>query len=380
MAGIYIHIPFCKQACHYCDFHFSTSLKYKDEMLESIIKEIVVRKDYLSDKVETIYFGGGTPSLLSSDDIKRIINTVESNFILSDNLEITLEANPDDLTKSKLKDLRETAVNRFSVGVQSFFDDDLKWMNRAHQASEAEYAIKYAQDLGFENITLDLIYGYPILTEEKWKINIKKALELQVPHISSYAITVEPKTALSSFINNGKQKNMDEKQSADQFLYLIDELTVSGFEHYEISNFAKPGKYAKHNTNYWKGVSYLGVGPSAHSFNGSQRQWNVANNSQYLSALAKNTIPSEIENLTIANTFNEYVMTSLRTMWGVDLTFVDQKFGTYSKDFLLKNLDPFLEKNWISLNDKTITLTNLGKLYADHIASELFADENEFQR
>jgi len=381
MAGIYIHIPFCKQACHYCDFHFSTSLKYKSEMLESIHKEIKLQRPYLENlKVETIYFGGGTPSLLSADEISKLIETIQLNYKVIDHPEITLEANPDDLGVEKLKDLRNTAVNRLSIGVQSFFDEDLKWMNRAHVATEAESAIKRAQDFGLENITIDLIYGYPLLTDLKWKTNIKTAIAFGIPHISSYGITVEPKTALASFITKGQQKAMDDVQSANQFGYLMDELSANGFEHYEISNFAKPGQYSKHNTNYWRGVHYLGIGPSAHSFNGKSRQWNIANNAKYLGALEKNKIPFEIEILTLENRYNEYLMTSLRTQWGVDLVKIEHDYGAEQKHSLLATSEEYFDKNWLQIIKKNIVLTPTGKLYADLIASELFITENEFQK
>ncbi|WP_017259501.1 radical SAM family heme chaperone HemW [Pedobacter arcticus] len=381
MAGIYIHIPFCKQACHYCDFHFSTSLKYKEEMLESIHKEIKLQKPYLENhKIETIYFGGGTPSLLSADEISNLVESIQSNYEVVANPEITLEANPDDLGVEKLKDVRNTAVNRLSIGVQSFFDEDLRWMNRAHVAKEAESAIKRAQDFGLENITIDLIYGYPLLTDEKWKTNIQNAINFGIPHISSYSMTVEPKTALASFINKGKQKAMDDAQSAHQFQYLMDELTTNGFEHYEISNFAKPEQYSKHNTNYWRGVHYLGIGPSAHSFNGKSRQWNVANNSKYLGALEKNEIPFEVETLTLENRYNEYLMTSLRTQWGVDLAKIENDYGSEQMSSLLALAEEYLDKNWLNSVENKLVLTREGKLYADLIASELFITEHEFQK
>jgi oxygen-independent coproporphyrinogen-3 oxidase len=381
MAGIYIHIPFCKQACHYCDFHFSTSLKYKDEMLESIHKEIKLQKSYLcNQQIETIYFGGGTPSLLSADEISKLIENIQVNYEVIANPEITLEANPDDLGLSKLNDLKNTVINRLSIGVQSFFDEDLRWMNRAHVAKEAESAIKRAQDFGLENITIDLIYGYPLLSDEKWQSNIQNAVNFEIPHISSYSMTVEPKTALASFINKGQQKSMDDAQSARQFQYLIEELTTNGFEHYEISNFAKPGQYSKHNTNYWRGVHYLGVGPSAHSFNGESRQWNLANNAKYLAALERNEIPFDLETLTLENRYNEYLMTGLRTQWGVDLNKIERDYGAEQKSNLLAVADEYLDKNWLTLTANKLVLTQTGKLYADLIASELFITENELQK
>ena len=262
MAGIYIHIPFCKQACYYCDFHFSTSMQYKDDMLQALINEIKLQKDYLANEtIETIYFGGGTPSVLSADEISLIINTITGLHTVSAEAEITIEANPDDLNKSKLQALRQTDINRFSIGIQSFFDEDLLWMNRVHRAEEAEASVKRAQDIGFENITVDLIYGYPLLSDDKWKQNINRAFELDVPHVSCYSMTVEPQTALASFIKKKKQPAMDDKQSAAQFITLMDAMQTQGFEHYEISNFCKPGHYSRHNSNYWKGYKIPGYRP-----------------------------------------------------------------------------------------------------------------------
>ena len=372
MAGIYIHIPFCKQACHYCDFHFSTSLKYKDELIQALIEEIKLQKNYLDgETVETIYFGGGTPSVLSADEINLIINTITGLHTVTADAEITLEANPDDLSREKLQALRGTDVNRFSIGIQSFFDDDLAWMNRAHRANEAESSVKRAQDTGFENITADLIYGYPLLTDQKWKYNLEKMFELDIPHVSCYSMTVEPRTVLASFIKTKKQPPMDEQQSAEQFNLLMDAMQAHDFEHYEISNFCKPGSYSRHNSNYWKGVKYLGIGPSAHSYNGETRQWNVANNSKYIAALEKSEIPAEIETLTETNRLNEYIMTSLRTTWGLDLKKLE-KIAAGSGAELNKSAVEFFEKGWLTQQDDTLFLTQTGKLYADHIASSLF--------
>jgi len=372
MAGIYIHIPFCKQACHYCDFHFSTSLKYKEELLQALIKEINLQKTYLgNDTIETIYFGGGTPSILNADELNLLIGTITKLHTVAANAEITIEANPDDLDKAKLQALRQTDINRFSIGIQSFFDDDLEWMNRVHRAGEAEASVKRAQDLGFENITVDLIYGYPLLSDTKWKHNLDKVFELNIPHVSSYSMTVEPQTALASFIKKKKQAAMDDQQSAEQFILLMDAMQAHGFEHYEISNFCKPGHYSKHNSNYWKGIKYLGIGPSAHSYNGETRQWNVANNAKYIHALEKAEIPAETELLTETDRLNEYIMTSLRTMWGLDLN----KLNTIAKGAdgqLNKAAQRYLENGWVEQKNEVIYLTPTGKLYADNIASELF--------
>lgn len=375
MAGIYLHIPFCKKACHYCDFHFSTSPVYKDQMVKALRNEIILRKDYTgAELIETIYFGGGTPSVLSADELGMLIHEITEYYPVSPSAEITLEANPDDLNPQKVRELRQTPVNRFSIGIQSFFEEDLKWMNRAHTASEGHSSVKRIQDAGFENITADLIYGYPLLSDEKWKFNIRELIELQIPHISSYSMTVEPATALASFIQKGKQKSMDDVQSARQFEILMDELGEAGFEHYEISNFAKPGRHSRHNSNYWEGVNYIGIGPSAHSFNGDSRQWNVANNMKYIRSLQENKIPSQIEYLTTENRINEYIMTALRTSKGIDLNLISQRFHSDYSSQIRQSLEPFLEKEWAVLTNQTVTLSREGKLFADHIASELFVE------
>ncbi|MDH5828314.1 radical SAM family heme chaperone HemW [Sphingobacterium faecium] len=370
---IYFHIPFCKQACHYCDFHFSTSLKYKDEMLSMLYKEIELRADYLEDKkIQSIYFGGGTPSILEAEDISRLIDKVSKHFEIDSNIEITLEANPDDLNREKVEKLRQTEINRFSIGIQSFFEEDLRWMNRAHNQKEAESCIMRVQDAGFENITCDLIYGFPLLTNEKWKKNMQKLVDFQIPHISSYSMTVEKKTALDHMIKTGKSAAIDSDQAADQMLMLIAHLTESGFEQYEISNFAKNGMYAKHNTNYWKGKHYLGIGPSAHSFNGNSRSWNIANNAKYIQDIAQNSLPLETEELSSLDRINEYTMTSLRTMWGINLIAVEEKFGAEVKKQLQNNAAEFIDNNQLKQVENKITLTDSGKLMADHIMSELF--------
>lgn len=372
MAGIYIHIPFCKQACHYCDFHFSTSLTYKDEFTGALLNEINLQKTYLEgETIETIYFGGGTPSLLSGEEINRIIGSITELHTVTSNAEITLEANPDDLDPKKINALRQTPVNRFSIGIQSFFDDDLAWMNRAHRSNEAESSVKRAQDAGFDNITVDLIYGYPLLTDQKWKTNLDKVFELQVPHVSAYSMTVEPRTALASFIQKKKQPPMNEEQSAEQFMQLMGAMASHNFEHYEISNFCKPGHYSRHNTNYWKGVKYLGIGPSAHSYNGETRQWNIANNAKYIQSLGESIIPAEKEILSETDRLNEYIMTSLRTMWGIELNKLNT-IAAGASDMLLKSAPDFFEREWLRLENRTIYLTQKGKLYADHIASALF--------
>lgn len=375
MAGIYIHIPFCKKACHYCDFHFSTSPQYKEPMLHALKQEILLRKDYLNNqRIETIYFGGGTPSILSANELQNLIGIIVDQFEVSPKAEITLEANPDDLNPQKVKELRQTFINRFSIGIQSFFEEDLRWMNRAHSATEAQSSIKRVQDAGFENITADLIYGYPLLTNPKWEHNIQELIQLEIPHISSYSMTVEPATALSSFIKKGEQKAMDEGQSAAQFQILMERLQEANFEHYEISNFARAGFYSQHNSNYWEGVSYLGIGPSAHSFNGESRQWNISNNSKYIDHIQKGNIPAEIEVLTLENRINEYIMTSLRTSKGMNLDKISEQFGSDYANEIKNNLEIFIDKNWLKMDENVAILSTEGKLFADHIASELFVN------
>jgi oxygen-independent coproporphyrinogen-3 oxidase len=375
MAGIYIHIPFCKKACTYCDFHFTTSLKYVDEMTDAICTEIRAKKDRLDgQQVGSIYFGGGTPSVLPSVSLAKIFNTLIDCFSISTDAEITIETNPDDLDSKKISELRQLPINRFSIGIQSFFTEDLVWMNRAHNANEAETCIKRSQDAGFENLSIDLIYGYPLLTDEKWLSNINKAIELQTPHISAYSLTVEAKTALANAIQKGKQSGLNDEQSASQFLTLTEKLAKANFEHYEISNYSLPGRYAVHNTNYWKGIPYLGIGPSAHGFDGFNRYINIANNAKYLNLLADNKLAETVEELTETDRFNEYIMTSLRTMWGIDLNKIKQDFGNQFSIQILKDIKPFLNNGHLAIADNIIRLTGAGKLFADGIAAELFAE------
>lgn len=376
MASIYIHIPFCKKACNYCDFHFSTSLKYADEMVDAICKEIKLKKDRITEQVGSIYFGGGTPSVLSSASLQKIFDTLVNCFSISADAEITIEANPDDLDAKKIADFRKLPINRFSIGIQSFFEEDLVWMNRAHNANEAISCIKRSQDAGFENLSIDLIYGYPLLTDEKWFVNINKAIELQTPHISAYALTVETRTALANAIAKGKQSDMSDEQSASQFLDLTDKLQKAGFEHYEISNYALPGKYAIHNTNYWRGVSCLGIGPSAHGFDGQNRYINVANNAKYLAALSNGKLVETLEELSQTDHVNEYIMTSLRTMWGTDLKKISSLYGEIYVQEIIRQIKPYIENEKVTLSHNVIKLTDKGKLFADGIAADLFVDDD----
>jgi len=372
MSGIYIHIPFCKQACHYCDFHFSTSLKKKDELINALCQELELRKgEFKNSSVETIYFGGGTPSLLTNDELQFIINSVYKNYKVSDHPEITLEANPDDLSKERIIALSKSPINRLSIGIQSFFEADLKLMNRAHNANEAKSCLEEATK-HFDNISLDLIYGIPGASNVQWLANIEMALSFRVPHISSYALTVEPKTALASFIKKGIIDNVDDEQAHEQFHMLKDKLEASGFVHYELSNFGKDGYFSKNNSAYWQGKSYLGIGPSAHSFNGKQRGWNVKNNSKYINAIAQHELPIEIETLTQTDQYNEYIMTGLRTIWGVSFRKVEEDFGLVFKDYLIEQSEVFINQQLLYIDDGHLRVTKKGQFLCDGIASELF--------
>ncbi|MCL7754023.1 radical SAM family heme chaperone HemW [Polaribacter sp. Z022] len=372
MSGIYIHIPFCKQACFYCDFHFSTSLKKKEDMISCLIKEIEIRKDELQNKtVETIYFGGGTPSVLSVEEINLLIDAVYKNHTVIKNPEITLEANPDDLSEEKIIELSNSPINRLSIGIQSFFEKDLILMNRAHNASEAKKCLEIATQY-FNNISLDLIYGIPDCTNNEWRENIQIALSFGIPHISSYALTVEEKTALDTLIKKGKIKNVDDEKAQEQFNILIDELNKAGFVHYELSNFSKEGYFSKNNSSYWLGKWYLGIGPSAHSFNGVQRSWNINNNSKYIKAIGQNKLPIERETLTKKDAYNEYVMTGLRTIWGVSLDKIENDFGLKYRNYLEKQSQKYINQNLLILEKNTLKTTNKGKFLSDGIASDLF--------
>ncbi|WP_411893301.1 radical SAM family heme chaperone HemW [Winogradskyella sp. A2] len=372
MSGIYIHIPFCKQACYYCDFHFSTSLKKKNELLEALIKELELRKEEFKDiTVETIYFGGGTPSLLSNEELQLLIDSVNKYYRVSDYPEITLEANPDDLSEERTVELSDSPINRLSIGIQSFYETDLKLMNRAHNAKEARTCIEVAKKY-FSNISIDLIYGIPGASNEQWVKNIEIALSFGISHISSYALTVEPKTALASFIKKGIIEDVNDDQAHEQFHILKDKLEEEGFIHYELSNFGKEGFFSKNNSAYWQGKPYIGIGPSAHSFNGNQRGWNVRNNTKYIKALAKNELPIEIETLTLTDRYNEYIMTGLRTIWGVSLVKVENDFGKTFKDYLIEHADVFINQHLLYIDDEHIRVTRKGQFLSDGISSELF--------
>ncbi|MBC8320896.1 MAG: radical SAM family heme chaperone HemW [Bacteroidetes bacterium] len=374
MAGIYIHIPFCKQKCHYCNFYSTVSLKYRDVFFASLVREINSRKNYLrNEKVNTIYFGGGTPSLLSPDEISLITNTIINSYNVATNAEITLEANPDDLTKEKISDFKNyTRVNRLSIGVQSFFDDDLDYLNRIHSSYQVKNSIENVLEVGFNNITIDLIYGIPSLTEKKWKENLKIFFEYKIPHLSSYSLTVEPKTALDVLIKKKKFENINETDNINHFKILLEEADKHNFINYEISNFALAGYYSKHNSIYWLGGNYLGLGPSAHSYNGKSRQWNVSSVKQYCEEEMPENIIEEREELDKDQLYNEYILTSLRTSWGCDIEHIKNKFGEKYSSYLITNINNVLKEKRVIRKGNVITLTNKGKLFADGIASSLF--------
>lgn len=380
--GIYIHIPFCKQACHYCDFHFSTSLSKKGDLVNAICEELRLRKDELSGMVETIYFGGGTPSLLTSEELKQIFETIYKNYTVCETPEITLEANPDDLinvslsavedlSDSKLKVLKEVGINRLSIGIQSFFEEDLKLMNRAHNATEALNCIIEVKKY-FENISIDLIYGIPEMTEARWRENLEIALQLDVPHLSCYALTVEPRTALKKFIDKGLIPPVNEDVAKKHYELLVEITENAGYDNYEFSNFGRHGFYSRNNTAYWEGKSYLGVGPSAHGYNGESRTWNVSNNTKYIKSIEAGIVPLETEILSKEDKYNEYIMTGLRTKKGVSLEKVESEFGNDYTGYLLKQAEGHLQNELLILETQTLRVSKKGKFLSDGIASDLF--------
>ena len=372
MSGIYIHIPFCKQACYYCNFYFSTSLKKKDELLNCLVKEISLReKELKGDLIESIYFGGGTPSLLSTEEIQVLIDAVYNNFKVVENPEITLEANPDDLSEEKIIELSQSPVNRLSIGIQSFFEYDLKLMNRAHNVHEAKKCLEIATKY-FDNISVDLIYGIPDCSNEQWLANIRTALSFGIPHISSYALTVEPETALASFVKKGIIKNVDDDKAEEQFVILTDELSRAGFIHYELSNFGKNDFFSRNNSSYWLGKSYLGIGPAAHSFNGKQRSWNVQNNAIYIKKITQNKLPIQRETLSVTDRYNEYVMTGLRTIWGVSLEKIHKDFGANYVKYLQMQSEKFITQELLYIENNILKTTKKGKFLSDGLASDLF--------
>jgi oxygen-independent coproporphyrinogen-3 oxidase len=372
MAGIYIHIPFCRKACHYCNFHFSASTRYINEMVQAIGKEAVLRKQYINEPAATIYFGGGTPSLLPVSSLHYLLQQLRDNFAIIEDAEITLEANPDDIDIERLRSWRAIGINRLSIGVQSFNDADLQWMNRAHNARQALQSIVLAQRAGFDNITIDLIYGTPTLTNEQWQRNVQQAIDLNIPHLSCYALTVEPNTALHKMIENKKMPNVEEEKQSEHFELLLRWLKDAGYEHYEISNFAKPGCESRHNSSYWQGKPYLGLGPSAHSFNETSRQWNIANNALYMQSISLGKVRFESEQLTPVQQLNEYIMTSLRTQQGISLNHIATQWSEVDSKAIVKDAKQYIMQGKVVYVNDHLQLTGSGKLLADGIAAGLF--------
>lgn len=371
MAGIYLHIPFCKQACHYCDFHFSTSLKKKPQLLEAMRREIKLRSTELEGPLQTIYFGGGTPSLLAEDELRDLLEIIHCTFEVVEQAEITLEANPDDIDEDKLIAWRRAGINRLSIGVQSFFEEDLRWMNRAHNAAEAIECIQLSKRY-FDNISIDLIYGIPGMSLARWSENLQQSLSLSVPHLSCYALTVEQGTALDYFIRKGKVKQLDDDLAHQHYELLLDQLGQEGYQNYEFSNFGLPGYYSKNNMAYWTGKPYLGIGPSAHSYDGKVRSWNVANNSKYVQSLSDGELPLERETLSQVDRFNEMIMTRLRVQQGLSLTEVLEIFGDKYMDHLVGMAKAEINEGLLLLEDDRLMVTRKGKFLTDGISSRLF--------
>lgn len=371
MSGIYLHIPFCKQACHYCNFHFSTSKKNKDVVIESMIKELEAKSKDNFDIIETIYFGGGTPSILSISEINKFIKIIYKNFKISENIEITLEANPEDLSLDKVKELSLSSVNRLSIGIQSFNDTELKMMNRSHNSNQSKNCIENASRY-FDNLSIDLIYGMPNSNLKSWAKNLQMLESWEINHISAYALTVESNTALKKFIEKEIIVPLDEQEVYDQYNFMFEKLSLSNYINYELSSFAKEGYFSKNNSSYWLGKKYIGIGPSAHSFDGKIRSWNISNNSQYVKHIGNNRLFYQNEHLSKIDQYNEYVMTGLRTIWGISLDQLEKKFGKKYSNHLLEKSKKFIDLNMLEISDNIVFSTRKGKFLSDGIASELF--------
>jgi oxygen-independent coproporphyrinogen-3 oxidase len=373
LAGIYLHIPFCKQACTYCNFHFTTSLRYKDDLVKALAKEAEAEKDYLGGEiVQTIYFGGGTPSLLGMADLDYLLSGLRKCYPVSPDAEITLEANPDDVSKEAVAGWKALGINRLSIGIQSFFEEELRWMNRAHNAHQARVCIENSYTAGIDNLSIDLIYGSPLLTDEMWEQNVQTAIGYGIKHLSCYALTVEEKTPLQKNIALKKSVDVDSDKQARQFLHLMQWLRNAGYEHYEVSNFARPGYRSRHNSSYWKGIPYLGLGPSAHSFDGKERRWNVANNNLYIKAINEVAPQREVEVLTPEQQLNETIMISLRTMEGINLQKIEALWGEKEKQRLQNDLSKYTRTGLVTISGQHAQLTDEGMLRADGIAADLF--------
>ena len=378
MAGIYVHIPFCKKLCSYCDFYHIISASDYSPFIKSLLKEISLRKEYLSDEtISTIYIGGGTPSVFSVIELETILNHIYKNFKVTDDCELSIELNPDDVQPVYLKGLKDLNINRISMGIQSWRDSDLKMLNRRHDSAQAIQALKETLNAGFENVTIDLIYGIPGMSLKDWESNLDISFSFDLKHLSAYHLTFEPKTVFGKMLEKGLISEIDEEESASQFNLLIEKTEAAGFIHYEISNFGKPGYFSIHNSNYWKQVNYLGVGPSAHSFNSYSRQWNIRDLKDYIKAINSGKPFFESEELDSRTRFNEYIMTSLRTMWGIDLEYVEKMFEKEGYDYVMNLAGKFRNYGLISLEKKSLVLTNQGKLISDNIISEFMMPGDE---
>ena len=372
MAGIYVHIPFCKQICHYCDFHKELLNKEPTGLIDALCKEIKLQKDYLDGEIiNTIYFGGGTPSILRQELILKLYDTINKYHKINPDAEITIETNPDDVNAGYLKELEKSPINRISIGIQSFFDKELKILNRRHTAEQSFNSVKQAIKTGFSNVSIDLMYGIPGTDKELWEESIKKALELPVQHISAYHLTIEPGTVFAKMLKERKLKLMDEEQSVEQFRNLVEQLESKGFIHYEISNFCQKDYFSKHNTNYWKQHKYIGLGPSAHSFNGNSRQWNTSDNNEYINKIKKKKITYTKEILDEKTMYNEYILTSLRTMWGADLKYIEETFNKEARDYCISLSNRFIDYGMLERKGEFLVFTQQGKFISDNIISEL---------
>lgn len=372
MAGIYFHFPFCRQACHYCNFHFSTQLKFQEEMLDAFEREIQLRSEELPSNLESIYFGGGSPSLLPPKSIERLINGVYSSVKLGEKIEITVEVNPDDVSFEYLKGLKSVGVNRLSIGIQSFFDTELELMNRIHNVDQGIDSIEWTAQL-FNNFSVDLIYGIPSSDLSTWKTNLNRVLTYTPPHLSTYALTVEAKTVLAHQVKNNEVELLDEQLVKSQYDWMVKRLEEANYENYEFSNFSKPGFNSINNSNYWKGKAYVGIGPAAHSFDGKRkRSWNLSNNIQYMESIKEGVLPSHYENLKLHEVFNEYLMTGLRTSWGVSLEKINQSFGSHYRQYLEKQVENHLAEQRLYWDGDTLRVSKSAKFLSDGIASDLF--------
>lgn len=372
MAGIYIHIPFCTKACHYCDFHFSTDLSSNERMINAIITEIVLRKNEITESIQTIYFGGGTPSILSNKQLEKLIQTIKNNYLVSDDSEITLEANPDDIQDQSLLGWKEIGINRLSIGIQSFLEKDLVWMNRSHSVEQALNAISLARKFGFKNITIDLIYGIPDLTASEWESNLQMAIDLNPEHISAYCLTIEPKTVFGHRFKKGEMLPINDENASEQFIFMRKKLAEAGVIQYEVSNFSKPGFESKHNSSYWAGKKYLGFGPSAHSYDGKNRRWNLSNNSIYMKGIEDGVDYFEEEELSEKDKMNETIMISLRTIKGIDLVNFENHFQSEKKMELINKAIKYVNTRHLTVNSNKIAATEDGLLLIDKIATDLF--------